>query len=59
MYKFAGKIVGKCLYESAHGITYSQYLPVRLAKSFLTQLVGLRVNFYHFANDGKFLTFNT
>lgn len=51
LYKFAGKIVGKCLYESSYGTTYSQYLPVRLAKSFLAQLVGLRVNFRHFADD--------
>lgn len=51
MYRFAGKIVGKCLYESAHGTPYSQFLPLRLAKSFLAQLVGLRVNFRHFAND--------
>ncbi len=51
MYKFAGRIVGKCLYESAYGGSYSQYLPIRLAKSFLAQLVGLRVNFRHFAHD--------
>ncbi len=51
MYKFAGRIVGKCLYESAYGVTYRQHLPVRLAKSFLVQLVGLRVHFRHFADD--------
>lgn len=51
MYRFAGKIAGKCLYESAHGITYRQHLPVRLAKSFLVQLVGLRVHYRHFADD--------
>ena len=50
-FKFAGKIVGKCLYESAQGISYGQLLPVRLAKSFLVQLVGLRVNYRHFADD--------
>ena len=37
--------------EKSLGVTYSQYLPVRLAKSFLAQLVGLRVNFRHFADD--------
>ena len=43
--KFAGHVVGKCLYESAHGRTYAQHLPARLAKSFLAQLVGLRVHY--------------
>ncbi len=51
MFKFAGKLVGKMLYESAHGQTYRQLLPVRLAKSFLAQLVGLRVHYRHFADD--------
>ena len=51
MYKFAGKIVGKCLVESAHGTTYRQQLPIRLAKSFLAQIVGLRVQYKHFCND--------
>jgi hypothetical protein len=51
MYKFAGKVVGKCLVESAHGSSYRQQLPVRLAKSFLAQVVGLRVQYKHFAND--------
>jgi hypothetical protein len=51
MYKFAGKVVGKCLVESAYGSTYRQHLPVRLAKSFLAQVVGLRVQYKHFAND--------
>ena len=51
MFKFAGKIVGKCLVESAHGTTYRQQLPIRLAKSFLAQIVGLRVQYKHFCND--------
>ena len=42
---------GKCLYESAHGRTYAQHLPARLAKSFLAQLVGLRVHYKHFSDD--------
>ena len=46
LYKFAGKIVGKCLYESSYGTTYSQYLPVRLAKSFLGTIHILRKHFY-------------
>ncbi len=51
LYRFAGRVVGKCLYESAHGTTYRQQLPARLAKSFLAQLVGLRVHYKHFADD--------
>jgi hypothetical protein len=46
LYKFAGKIVGKCLYESSYGTTYSQYLPVRLAKSFLGTIHILRKHLY-------------
>lgn len=55
MYKFAGRIVGKCLYESAHGLSYRQHLPARLAKSFLAQLVGLRVHYKHFSDDAPAL----
>ena len=51
MFKFAGKLVGKILYENAFGVSYRQHLPVRLAKSFLAQLVGLRVSYGHFADD--------
>jgi hypothetical protein len=40
LFRFAGKIVGKCLYESAQGQVYRQHIPVRLAKSFLAQLVS-------------------
>lgn len=50
-YRFAGKIVGKCLIESAYGSSYRQLLPVRFAKSFLAQVVGLRVQYKHFCND--------
>ena len=50
-FKFAGKIIGKMLYETAQGGSYAQLLPCRLAKSFLVQLVGLRVNYRHFADD--------
>lgn len=51
LFKFAGRVVGKCLYESAQGQAYRQHLPVRLAKSFLAQLVGLRVHYRHFSYD--------
>lgn len=39
LYNFAGRIVGKCLYESSQGQVYRQCVPARLAKSFLAQLV--------------------
>lgn len=50
-FKFAGKVIGKMLYETAQGASYAQLLPCRLSKSFLVQLVGLRVNYRHFADD--------
>ena len=49
MYEFAGKIVGKCLYESARGSTYRQsyrqLVKARFSRSFLAQLIGLRVHY--------------
>lgn len=51
LFKFAGKIVGKCLYECAQGKSYRQHLPIRLARSFLAQIVEMRVEFRHFADD--------
>lgn len=48
-YEFAGKIVGKCLYESARGSTYRQsyrqLVKARFSRSFLAQLIGLRVHY--------------
>ena len=43
--------MGKVLYEASHGSTYSHFLSIRLAKSFLAQLVGLRVHYRHFEFD--------
>ena len=52
LYKFAGKVVGKCLSEGpAYGDAYRLLMPVRLTKSFLAQVVGLRVHYKHFAQD--------
>eukprot|EP00094_Tigriopus_californicus_P011428 TCALIF_11033-PA protein Name:"Similar to AREL1 Apoptosis-resistant E3 ubiquitin protein ligase 1 (Homo sapiens)" AED:0.25 eAED:0.25 QI:0/0/0/0.5/1/1/2/0/895 len=51
LFKFAGKIVGKCLYECAQGKSYRQQLPIRLTRSFLAQIVEMRVEFRHFADD--------
>lgn len=44
-FEFAGKIVGKCLYESALGGTYRQLVRARFTRSFLAQLIGLRVHY--------------
>lgn len=44
-FEFAGKVVGKCLYESALGGAYRQLVRARLARSFLAQLIGLRVHY--------------
>lgn len=44
-FEFAGKIVGKCLYESALGGAYRQLVRARLARSFLAQIIGLRVHY--------------
>lgn len=44
-YEFAGRIVGKCLYESALGGTYRQLVRARFTRSFLAQIIGLRVHY--------------
>uniref|UniRef100_T1IIH2 HECT-type E3 ubiquitin transferase n=1 Tax=Strigamia maritima TaxID=126957 RepID=T1IIH2_STRMM len=50
-YEFAGKIVGKCLYESALGGLYRQLVKARFSRSFLAQLIGLRVHYKYFEQD--------
>ncbi|XP_045123430.1 apoptosis-resistant E3 ubiquitin protein ligase 1-like isoform X2 [Portunus trituberculatus] len=50
-YEFAGRVVGKCLYESALGSGYRQTVRARFTRSFLAQLIGLRVHYKHFAQD--------
>ena len=45
LYEFAGRIVGKCLYESSLGGTYKQMVKARFSRSFLAQLIGLRVTY--------------
>ncbi|KAK7493478.1 hypothetical protein BaRGS_00015378 [Batillaria attramentaria] len=50
-YEFAGKIVGKCLYESSLGRPYRQLVKARFSRSFLAQLIGLRVNYKYFETD--------
>jgi hypothetical protein len=50
-YEFAGKIVGKCLYESSLGGSYRQLVKARFTRSFLAQLIGLRVHYKYFEQD--------
>ncbi|RWS30289.1 apoptosis-resistant E3 ubiquitin protein ligase 1-like protein [Leptotrombidium deliense] len=50
-YEFAGKVVGKCMYESALGSSYRQLVKARFTRSFLAQLIGLRVHYKYFEQD--------
>ncbi|KRT81256.1 hypothetical protein AMK59_5638 [Oryctes borbonicus] len=50
-YEFAGRIVGKCLYESALGGSYRQLVRARFTRSFLAQVIGLRVHYKYFEQD--------
>lgn len=43
-YEFAGKVVGKCLYECAVG-EYPILVKARFTRSFLAQIIGLRINY--------------
>ncbi|XP_061598842.1 apoptosis-resistant E3 ubiquitin protein ligase 1 isoform X2 [Cololabis saira] len=53
MYEFAGRIVGKCLYESALGGSYKQLVRARFTRSFLAQIIGLRMNYKYFETDDQ------
>lgn len=44
-FEFAGRILGKCLYESALGGSYRQLVRARFTRSFLAQVIGLRVHY--------------
>jgi len=44
-FEFSGRIVGKCLYESALGGGYRQLVRSRFTRSFLAQIIGLRVHY--------------
>ncbi|XP_022090891.1 apoptosis-resistant E3 ubiquitin protein ligase 1-like [Acanthaster planci] len=50
-YEFAGKVVGKCLYESSLGSVTRQLVKARFSRSFLAQLIGLRVSHKYFETD--------
>lgn len=39
-YELAGKVVGKCLFETAMGGFYKQMVNARFTRSFLGQLIG-------------------
>ncbi|XP_055496102.1 apoptosis-resistant E3 ubiquitin protein ligase 1 isoform X2 [Leucoraja erinacea] len=51
LYEFAGKVVGKCLYESSLGGAYKQLVCARFTRSFLAQIIGLRMHYKYFATD--------
>lgn len=42
-FEFAGRLVGKCLYESAMGTPL--LVKARFTRSFLAQIIGLRINY--------------
>jgi hypothetical protein len=50
-YEFAGKVVGKCLFESACGDGCKQMVNGKFTRSFLAQILGLRPNYKHFEQD--------
>lgn len=50
-YEMAGRTVGKCLYESSLGSAYRQMVKARFTRSFLAQLIGLRVHYKYFEQD--------
>lgn len=45
VYEFAGRLVGKCLYESSLGGAYKQLVRARFTRSFLAQIIGLRMHY--------------
>uniref|UniRef100_A0A8D0Q8M7 Apoptosis-resistant E3 ubiquitin protein ligase 1 n=1 Tax=Sus scrofa TaxID=9823 RepID=A0A8D0Q8M7_PIG len=51
MYEFAGRLVGKCLYESSLGGAYKQLVRARFTRSFLAQIIGLRMHYKYFETD--------
>eukprot|EP00111_Clytia_hemisphaerica_P022609 TCONS_00066498-protein len=53
LYEFAGQMVGKCLVECACGRSRQQYVKARFTRSFLAQILGLRVSWKHFETDDK------
>ena len=50
-FEFAGKLVGKSLLDSALGSSCKFLVNARFSRSFLAQLIGLRVNYRYFEHD--------
>lgn len=50
-YEFAGRIVGKSLLDTALGSSCKYLVNARFSRSFLAQLIGLRVNYRYFEKD--------
>jgi hypothetical protein len=44
-YEMAGKVVGKCLFESAAGDAYRQMVNARFSRSFIAQILGIPPNY--------------
>ncbi|XP_053331602.1 apoptosis-resistant E3 ubiquitin protein ligase 1 [Spea bombifrons] len=51
LYEFAGRLVGKCLFESSLGGGYQQLVRARFTRSFLAQIIGLRMHYKYFETD--------
>ncbi|XP_063804382.1 apoptosis-resistant E3 ubiquitin protein ligase 1 [Pseudophryne corroboree] len=51
LYEFAGRVVGKCLFESSQGGGYEQLVRARFTRSFLAQIIGLRMHYKYFETD--------
>ncbi|CAI9567217.1 unnamed protein product [Staurois parvus] len=51
LYEFAGRVVGKCLFESCQGGGYEQLVRARFTRSFLAQIIGLRMHYKYFETD--------
>ncbi|KAM5129254.1 apoptosis-resistant E3 ubiquitin protein ligase 1 isoform 1-T2 [Mantella aurantiaca] len=51
LYEFAGRVVGKCLFESCQGGGYEQLVRARFTRSFLAQIIGLRMQYKYFETD--------
>uniref|UniRef100_A0A8C4WWT8 HECT-type E3 ubiquitin transferase n=2 Tax=Eptatretus burgeri TaxID=7764 RepID=A0A8C4WWT8_EPTBU len=52
-FEFAGRIVGKCLYETALGAASRQLVHARFTRSFLAQLIGLPMHYRYFKTDNQ------
>lgn len=50
-YELAGKIVGKCLFESSCGDVYTQMVKAKFSRSFLAQVLGIPPNYQVISNN--------